>query len=76
MKEWKQEIAEAVRARCDHGPGSVLIGTGCPEWRALFVDIIATMNKALDDLAESVRVQIAGDPAYMIEEFKRSIPTR
>lgn len=75
MKDWKQEIAELIRNRCDHGPDSDLVSPGCPDCQGLFLDVVWTIDRALDGLAESVRDQIAGDPAGLIEEFKRSIPT-
>lgn len=78
MKDWKQEIAEAIRLRCDHGAaGSGLVGPGCPECQALFVDIMVIMNEALDRLTvEAARAAGQMSPVAMIEEFKRSIPGR
>lgn len=74
MKDWKQEIAEAIRLRCDHGSvGSGLVGPGCPECQALFVDIMVIMNTALTRLIWNVQADQC--PTGLIEEFKRSIPS-
>lgn len=75
MKDWKQEIAEVIRARCDHESGSMIIGAGCPDCQGMYMDILWIMNSALVDLVRNVRTRTYAElPADMIEEFRRSIP--
>lgn len=74
MKDWKQEIAELIRARCDHGPGSMLIGAGCPDCQGLYLDIMWTVDQALDGLADEIGHYASNSTPDVVRRFKRSLP--
>lgn len=74
MNDWKQEIAESIRRRCDHGPGSLLVGAGCPRCQNLFAEIMIIMDRALDGLSAGIDESIMDSPSEVVRDFRRSIP--
>jgi hypothetical protein len=74
VKDWRQEISNAMRDACDHDPDrSVLVGPGCPRCQVTYRKILTVMDEAIEELRGDLR---GGSPFQLaMDRFRRSIPS-
>lgn len=75
MKDWRQEISNAVRDNCDHGGWeSVIVTPGCPKCQHTCRRILGILDQALDTLADEIGHYASSSTPDAVRRFKRSIP--
>jgi len=74
VKDWRQEISDVIRERCDHDPDrSSIVSTGCPRCQQTFRMILTVMDEAIEELRDDLR---GGSPFQnAMDRFRRSIPS-
>jgi hypothetical protein len=75
VKDWRQEISDAIRDNCDHGGWeSVIVTRGCPKCQHTCRRVLAIMDEAIEELRGDLR---GGSPFQLaMDRFRRSIPSR
>lgn len=79
MNDWRQEIADIIKARCTHMDERFTVTPqGCPWCQQTYTKLLAAVDSGLDELI-SVTVQqnqpSGFDIIKSIQTFKRSVPS-
>jgi hypothetical protein len=73
VKDWRQEISDVIREKCDHEVAAGFYASGgCSRCQETCRDVLLAIDSALDELGNDL---CNGAPPHQaIGKFRRSIP--